>query len=63
MKQEAIAFGLACSLALRCALAVTPFAGSGVAGSSGDGGILVSDTENHRILYIDPPRLNRSCRR
>jgi streptogramin lyase len=38
VKQAAAAFGLACSLGLQCALAVTLFAGSGAAGSSGDGG-------------------------
>src|SRR5260370_13965203 len=37
MKHSIVIFGLACAISLHCSMAVTNFAGTGIAGCSGDG--------------------------
>jgi streptogramin lyase len=41
MNRSVVVFGLACAIGLRCALAITNFAGTGVAGYTGDGAAAV----------------------
>jgi hypothetical protein len=55
MKHSVVAFGFACAIGLHCTMAVTNFAGTGVAGYSGDGAAAVQAQLNNPFGLVRGP--------